>query len=413
MKYLLLAFLVFAGITPAWSQTMMITNTAASGAAVPSTTKVPLAIDASLLKGSSPNTVALGPDAMLVLINSTYSATSSIRVKVRLTGATFAAAGTATPYDVVNGALVPLAGTSCTTIVSSGVLTASNCTSAQGHLHALAISGVTYNNASTLATAGQSITATADVEGLDGTIYEQSASATLVVSTSVVRVGSILSSGSANLVSFLRFFNGGSQDGTVQVTLSDASTGLQYAQWTSPVIPAGASVQFPISTIESAATSSGQKPQYYVAQLAPTFTGAFQHVVWSVNGSITNLSTCNIGGQSGPHRLLNVHSSLIGNNGYPATVAIFNTSTSNATPALSVYDAVTGKLIGTDSLARMAANTQAFYTVSQIETDLNIQPTTQHYVITMPSDFPGYLQDLVTNSANGSVSDMTTSCALQ
>jgi hypothetical protein len=235
--------------------------------------------------------------------------------------------------------------------------------------------------------------------------------------TPLVRVGAVLSTAQSTTESFLRFYNAGLTAGTATVTLSDSISGTVLATWTTPSIPAGAAPQYSIASVESAATTAFTKPKYYAVQIAPQFAGSFQYVLWDVTqGVLTNQSTCNTSSGTVPTRLTNVHSSSLGDAGYPSTVVVSNTGTAATTAALSVFSATTGTLLGTYVTAQIAANGQIFVPVAQIEGNLDLSRATiagtPHYVIKASSDFTGYLQNLVTNKSVGLDTDLTAVCAL-
>lgn len=244
----------------------------------------------------------------------------------------------------------------------------------------------------------------------------QSVTGAFTLVSEPLRLGTIFSSAQTISQSFIRLYNSGASAGTATIALSDPSSGTVLARWTSPSITPGAAFQFPISQIESAATSSFTKPNFYSAVVEASFSGSLQHVLWRIaDGTLTNLSTCSAGVAALPTRLPNVHSSLVGNAGYPSSVAIYNTGPTAASAVLSVYNAATGSLLGTYSTAQIVPNGQIIVPVSQIETGAHIFPTVAaipHYVITASSQFTGYLQHLVTNQSAGVFTDMTTVCSL-
>ena len=75
----------------------------------------------------------------------------------------------------------------------------------------------------------------------------------LQASADTLRLGVTVSSKDAATQSFLRFFNTGGTDNTVDVALADLATGAVLATWTSPAVPAGTGAQYAISTVEKAA----------------------------------------------------------------------------------------------------------------------------------------------------------------
>lgn len=229
-----------------------------------------------------------------------------------------------------------------------------------------------------------------------------------------LRAGLIFSTAQNTSQSFLRFYNSGTTAGAVTVTLADPVSGATLARWTSLSVPVGTAPQVSISQIEAAATSSFIKPSYYSATIVPEFVGTFQHALWrTADGTLTNLSTCSSGVTAPPKRLTNVHSSLIGDAGYPSSVVIYNTGTTAASAELSVYNSTNATLLGTFISGSIQPTGQIVVPIVQIEESARIFPSVSaipHYVIGVQSQFTGYLQHLVFNQRAGVTSDMTTVC---
>ena len=233
-----------------------------------------------------------------------------------------------------------------------------------------------------------------------------------------LEVGGIFSSAQAQSggsESLLRFYNSGATAGTVSVTLSNSATGQAVAQWTSPSIAPGTAPQFPITALESMAAAGFSPPQYYSASIQSQFAGSFQHVLWQQSdGTLTNLSTCNSGVTDSEGWLANVHSSLLGTQGYPSSIVTYNTGTSAAAATLTIADARNANQLFTYTTSAIPANGQQVVLVSDMEKAASFSPTAgmEHYVVTVGAQFTGYLQHLVDNQQINSFADMTTVCAL-
>ncbi len=236
---------------------------------------------------------------------------------------------------------------------------------------------------------------------------------TLPAATSRI-FGPVFSSASTSSQSFLRVNNTGVIAATVTAQLRNATTGAVLGTWTSPSIPAGASSQFLINTLESALPTGTAKPATYAVTLAGTLAGSTQHVLYRpADGTLTNLSTCEANVTASPRQLINVHSSLL-QAGFPSTVVVSNTGTAAATATLGIYDALDGQKLGTYTTRTIAAYGQARVPITDIETAAGFTPTSSqyHYNISIESTFSGYLQHQVNNIAAGVVTDMTTTCDL-
>ncbi len=226
-------------------------------------------------------------------------------------------------------------------------------------------------------------------------------------------LGAVFSSAQSQSQSFLRFYNSGTSAGTATVTLQDSTTGQSFGQWTSDSIPAGAELQFPITTIENG-IGIPNKPQYYTAVIDPNFSGAFQHVLWKPSdGTLTNLSTCAGTVTASISTVIAVHSSLL-DNGYPSTIVITNTGVSAATVTLGIKDARDGSSLGTYTTASIPVGGQLLLPISTIEAAINVTPMAPmyHYNIRVESAFNGYLQQLVNNTQVAVITDMTAQCTL-
>src|SRR5262249_49016719 len=154
-------------------------------------------------------------------------------------------------------------------------------------------------------------------------------------------------------------------------------------------IPPDAELQFGISTLESQANATFTKPPFYSLTIEPGITGLFQHVVWHpANGTLTNLSTCDTGTLNDPDVLLGVHTSLL-QNGFPATVVVYNTGTSSASVSLGIFDALSGNQLGTYNTPAIAPNSQAMISVPTIESSIGFTPGNgqYHYVVQVMNDF--------------------------
>ncbi|MEQ1883338.1 MAG: hypothetical protein ABL878_20490, partial [Burkholderiales bacterium] len=206
--------------------------------------------------------------------------------------------------------------------------------------------------------------------------------------------GSVYSSGNMTGQSFLRFYNPASSDGSVTVTLYDSTTGgSSLGQWTSPPIPAGAQVQYPIGSIE-AAIGLMKRPSYFI-EVDSTVFGYFQHVLWRApDGAISNFSTCGGTVTNDPAVLLAVHSSGVGAIGYPSTVIVNNSGTAATEATLGIYNAASGKKLGSFRTALIPANGQLQFTSSTLESSARItpDPTVGQYVVKTEEPFTGFLQ---------------------
>jgi hypothetical protein len=227
-----------------------------------------------------------------------------------------------------------------------------------------------------------------------------------------ITFGPIFASGKSTSESFLRFINTGDTAGTVTVTLSDYNTGNVLTTWNSGTIAAHAAPQYPISALETGIPAA-TKPLYYVARVESTMTGGAQHILFKPgDGTLTNLSTCDANVTANAGQVSHVHSTITGAAGFPSSVFVVNTSTDDATATLGIYDYRDGAKLGTFPRS-VAAKGQAVLSAATIETNAHITPISARpfYIVRIENDFPGFLQNLVNNTAVGVITDMTTICA--
>ena len=229
------------------------------------------------------------------------------------------------------------------------------------------------------------------------------------------------SSAQTQMQSFIRLFNGDTEESTFNVALADLDTGEVVVNWTSPIIEPRASVQIPVTTIEEEGGAGADTPANYLVTVESEVSGAVSHVVWRPDeGILANLSTCDdkprsISPQTGKaKRLLNVHSSLV-DDGYPSTIAIINTGDMETSVRLIVMDARDGIELGRHSISSIPAGSGPLLHVSALEEAMRLtpEPGQFHYNVEIDGGFSGYLQHLVQNRQVGSLSDMTNVCVLK
>lgn len=256
--------------------------------------------------------------------------------------------------------------------------------------------------------------------------YNHAALASSTATFFPVRATSIYASSQTTSGSFLRFFNTGTVAGSVTLQLRNPA-GQLLGTWTSPSIGPNVEVQYHINAIEAALGINPADNTQYSISLETQITGNFQHVLYRpADGTLTNLSTCNVGVNAENRAIAGVHSSLLGT-GFPSSIAIRNTGTSVASAQLGIYDARDGRkltnvIVNNTSTRKFdepqvgptEGNGLTVVTMSYLETQASLTPPAgaYHYVIKLEnSDFTGFLQHLVNNTKLGVVTDMTTSCS--
>ena len=229
-----------------------------------------------------------------------------------------------------------------------------------------------------------------------------------------MRLGVSVSSKDAATQSFLRFFNTGGTDNTVDVALTDLATGAVLSTWTSPAVPAGTAAQYAISTIEKAAAAPFNKPSFYVVTATPRFSGYAQSVLYKPSdGTLSNISGCDSGLAAPGTAIPYVHSSLL-SSGFPSHLVISNTGSAAVAVSLGIYNETTGAKLGTYTTAPIAKSAALFVEVSDIEAQAKIKPSAgmYHYIVKVESPLTGFVQHLVENIQAGLYTDITSQCTL-
>ena len=251
----------------------------------------------------------------------------------------------------------------------------------------------------------------------------ESASVT-VTFTPAVLPSVLFSSKQTTGQSFLRFYNAGTTTETVRVDLSDQETGAYLSTYTSPPIAARASIQVAVTDMESSLDPGTDVPAYYAAAVHGGFEGWLQHVLWSpVDGTLTNLSTCDFGVTGGADALANVHTSQL-DNAYPSAVVVTNRTKVNSSFTLGLYDAANGARLATYETPELSrGGGQVVIPSADIEADAGIDTKgINHFVIRVEGlsgwhsvyydpETPAFLQHLVRNIQAGVITDMTTICS--
>lgn len=232
-----------------------------------------------------------------------------------------------------------------------------------------------------------------------------------------LRVPGVFSSNYGTLFSYLRFYNGDTTPGRVEITIADGNTGQALATWTSGTIAPFAMMQVSMRVIESQVSLPENKPDFYSLSIRPTFSGYFQHAMHEpFTRALTNLTSCDTGAAAQSGILLGVHSTRI--EGYPSSVVVHNTSANSLNLQLGVYDARNGTMLGTYQTGPIPANGQKIVSAATLQASSfpSFQPLEidmAHYVVKpLSGTFSGYLQHLVHNEAADTMADLTTLCRL-
>lgn len=222
--------------------------------------------------------------------------------------------------------------------------------------------------------------------------------------------------------SYLRFFNTSTAPGAVTVSLRDAPTGSLVGTWTSGQIAPGASAQVAMQTIESNAVPAAGANQTLLAassynlDIASTFAGYVQHVLWSRTGGVfTNLTACGTGLVSDTTVIPNVHSSALAT--YVSRIRMVNTGVFASRAVLTFSDTASGLVVASWTSPEIPGGGSIEIPVPQIETQVTALQTAVRVGGALQfnvalSGLSGYLQHVVDNQNAGVMVDMSPKCAL-
>jgi len=220
--------------------------------------------------------------------------------------------------------------------------------------------------------------------------------------------------------SVLRVFNDSDAAGTLTVTFRDVTSGAKLGVW-SGTVKGHAAPHMAISALETLATPepgqtvvSPERP-YYNAEIATTFPGYMQHVVWARGGGVfANLSSCAAGLSADTATVSNLHVSS--NIYYQSRLRIVNTGAVTDHAVLAIYSIVDGSQIGTWTSPDIAPNGSLDVKSSVIENEVvalkaAVNAGLPQYSVKL-SRLNGYLQHVVDNVLVGAVVDMSAKCDL-
>jgi hypothetical protein len=206
----------------------------------------------------------------------------------------------------------------------------------------------------------------------------------------------------------------------VTLALRDATTGIVYANWTSPSIPPGAALQFGMGEIEREAVPTGPVlpilgRTFYDIDAISTFAGYVQHVQWANgNAILNNLTSCGTGIVNDASVIPSVYTSRI--TGYISHIRMVNTGALPDHAVLTVTDVNSGAQIGQWTSPDIASGATLDITGPQLEAQLPPLQTavnggTLQYNVTL-SHLAGYMQHVTENLGVGVIADMSAKCNL-
>lgn len=219
--------------------------------------------------------------------------------------------------------------------------------------------------------------------------------------------------------SYLRIFNNTNAAGVVVATVRDVDSGAVLGKWTSPSIPAHASPQVPITTIEAAISATA--PQTFAArtgynlEIESSFGGYVQYLLLAPGGVFANMTSCRDGLTTGDSTaLMNVNTSSVAD--YVSRLRVTNTGAVAGSAILTFSNATTGARIASWTSPSIAPNASLDVAEPDIEAAVSaISDATKagalQFNVTLES-LSGYLQHVIENRRASAFTDFTARCPI-
>jgi hypothetical protein len=218
----------------------------------------------------------------------------------------------------------------------------------------------------------------------------------------------------------LRIYNNSNAPGVVVATVREIDTGNVLGKWTSPTIPAHASPQVSIATIEAALVTTASQTLVtrlaYNLEIESSFAGYVQYVLWANSaGVLANMTSCRDGLTATDSTLaLNVQSSTATD--YVSKLRVTNTGAVANTAVLTFADVSTGTTLGTWTSASIPVGAAIEVAVPDIEAAVPAlaqaaKGGAAQYTVTL-GNLSGYLQHAVENRRVGALTDLSGKCAI-
>ena len=439
----------------------LVTETAAGG--VPPTTLTAAKLSAQVFGGTTTaqKAVTLGPIGVSLDFSNAY--TTKFDVEIEGTNSDFTGTVTAKAYATVGGSISVLAGTAgCTVQVLTERILIEDClVSSATAIDHLNVSGIAFNQANGLATAGSSISLNAIVRGQSNNTFETLASRAIVTSQNSTKVSSFASTAAtirnaavpafSDLAAGATAFSMGvvtvsgtgavGTDLSTAITTGDALSGSLELTVTHGVLADAATTAIDVasSTVGGgAATASVRKSNFngsvasfdYTASntvvgsydievnfdgttAIATYAAGTVDVVFSAGTSNLGAAPAGQGTLAGLTRdgfstQMNTVQSSAGNGStvFQSFIRVVNNGSVAGALNIVVRDDTDGSSYGTYTSGTIAANSTLQISMPTIETALGITPAGQ-YQLALSGPFDGYAQHVMFNSVDNHFVDLS------
>ncbi len=241
-------------------------------------------------------------------------------------------------------------------------------------ISALAITTAAFAVNSTVSTVGEADSFTTG--SAPASVTKKSAAekqSAVVGSNYAVITGAI--DGLGQLNSYIRLFNGGAASTNFSITIVNSATGQTVGTTATVQVPPLASKQMilhDILVLVAPGTAAGGTYALYIQ--APEATAGYQHVVFNgASDLFENASLCKtllnqvVAPVSNSIVMINVHTSLIEDFGYPMRLEFHNFADTAKTYVAKVYDAYSGTLKGQINISAQANTSYTIPFVTNVQ----------------------------------------------
>jgi len=218
---------------------------------------------------------------------------------------------------------------------------------------------------------------------------------------------------SADIESVLRVYNAGVRTAPFRVSIFDALTGARIGMWDSEPLSPRASRQLSVSGLIPWMTGDNT-PRFYRIMVESGFKGFVQHLLkHSQRGTTTNISSCDAGTTAMSADVAGLRASRLEGSDVALIVA-YNTGATEAVAELEAFDALDGKSLGSFATGPIPAGGNVALSVADLEAKVRLPTDTAigAYNIHLKDGFSGLLQQLSISLHTGTVTDLTTACAV-
>lgn len=239
-------------------------------------------------------------------------------------------------------------------------------------------------------------------------------SGAVTAAAQIVTMGSVFPP-SPDLEAMLQVHNTGLAAASVRMTIYDAGTGSRIGTWESPSIAPHASRQFAVPSLLPPSTADQAAPRFYRVSIEGGLSGLVQHLLrHHGRGTVTNLSACDSGTTASVTAMAGLRPSSSPSE--EVDLLVVHNAGAVAMPArIDVFESLEGLPLGSFATLPVPGGGNVALSVVDVENGLGLPPNSGvgGYNLELAEGFPGSIQRLAVSTQTGTVTDMTTACAVK